>query len=100
MPKPEQKLTLCLPSERFNVNFFLRIDDGHCDRIPFSLITDQTHRYNPSCSNHFKQLLFFDEIYSLFSKNVPLNMHDRTENCYHLNKRPRKKNESICRKKS
>ena len=39
----KQKITLSsLPRERLNVNFSLRIDDSHCDRIPFSLIADQT----------------------------------------------------------
>ena len=28
--------------ERLNVSFSIRSDDSHCDRIPFSVIADQT----------------------------------------------------------
>ena len=100
MVQPKQKLTRYYTRERLNVNFFLRIDDSHCDRIPFSLITDQTYIYNPSSSNLFKRLLFFDEICSLFSKLPPL----KSAEYYKLLNKcsfffSLKKNEIICRKK-
>ena len=94
-------------TERLNDNFFLRINDSHCDRVTFSLIADQTYLYNPSSSNLFKQLLFFDEICSLFSK-LPLEKYTIVKKImnsltsiffFFFNLFPGK-NESICKNKN
>ena len=54
--------------------------------LSISLMIKHVYLYNPNCSNLFKRLLFFDEICSLFSKNVPWNVHGRAENCKLFNK--------------